>query len=180
MPIHAIIPIGISLKPILEALKYGRNIIIRAYWTDKRIDPFIWAQPVNDVSIPDGLGGINWLFHWTRSGYVSKQLAEQYVLESKAKLEAGAIKKWRYKLNRLTVLMLIECYQDGHVTWKYHKDDHPTHLLQLAYILLHKDYLNCLEEEGKATSTIQTHETISRQFLEYLEQRGSRISLKSS
>jgi site-specific recombinase XerD len=102
----------------------------------------------------------------------SKQLAEQYVLESKAKLEAGAIKKWRYKLNRLTVLMLIECYQDGHVTWKYHEDDHPTHLLQLAYTLLHKDYLNCLEEEGKATSTIQTHETISRQFLEYLEQRG--------
>jgi site-specific recombinase XerD len=101
----------------------------------------------------------------------SKQLAEQYVLESKAKLETGAIKKWRYKLNRLTVQMLIECYQEGQVTWKYHEDDHPTHLQQSAYILLHKDYLNCLKKEEKGTGTIQTYEIVSRQFLEYLEQR---------
>jgi integrase len=101
----------------------------------------------------------------------SKQLAEQYVLESKVKLKAGAIKKWRYKLNRLTVLMLIECYEDGHVTWKYHKDDNPTRLLQSAYILLHKDYLKSLEKEGKGTGTIRIYETVSRQFLKYLEQR---------
>jgi hypothetical protein len=31
MPIHAIITPGISLKTILEALQYGRNIIIRAH-----------------------------------------------------------------------------------------------------------------------------------------------------
>jgi len=41
----------------------------------------------------------------------SKQLAEQFVLESKTKLDTRAIKKWRYKLNRLTVLMLIDCYE---------------------------------------------------------------------
>ena len=77
----------------------------------------------------------------------SKQLAEQFVLESKTKLDTRAIKKWRYKLNRLTVLMLIECYEYGHVTWKHHREDNPNRLLQLAYILLHKDYLNCLEKE---------------------------------
>jgi hypothetical protein len=60
----------------------------------------------------------------------SKQLAEQFILESKTKLDTRAIKKWRYKLNRLTVLMLIECYEYGHVTWKHHRDDNPTRLLQ--------------------------------------------------
>ena len=79
----------------------------------------------------------------------SKQLAEQFVLESKTKLDTSTIKKWRYKLNRLTVLMLIECYEYDHVTWKHHKDDNPTRLLQSAYILLHTYYLNCLEKERK-------------------------------
>jgi site-specific recombinase XerD len=101
----------------------------------------------------------------------SKQLAEQYILESKAKLKAGAIKKWRYKLDRLTVLMLIECNEYGHVTWKYHNDDNPTRLLQSAYMLLHKDYLNCLEKEGKGAGTIRIYEIVSRQFLKYLEQK---------
>jgi hypothetical protein len=31
MPKHAIIPIGISLKTILEELQYGRNIFIRPH-----------------------------------------------------------------------------------------------------------------------------------------------------
>jgi hypothetical protein len=39
----------------------------------------------------------------------SKPLAEQYLLELKAKWKTGSIKAWRYKLYRLTVLMLIEC-----------------------------------------------------------------------
>ena len=101
----------------------------------------------------------------------SKQLAEQFVLKSKTKLDTRAIKKWQYKLNRLTVLMLIECYEYGHVTWKHHRDDNPTRLLQSAYILLHKDYLNCLEKEGKGTGTIQIYEIVSKQFLKYLEQK---------
>jgi integrase len=101
----------------------------------------------------------------------SKQLAEQFVLESKTKLDTRAIKKWRYKRNRLTVLMLIECYEYGHVTWKHHRDDNPTRLLQSAYILLHKDYLNGLEKEGKGAGTIRIYEIVSKQFLKYLEQK---------
>ena len=103
----------------------------------------------------------------------SKQLAEQYILESKAKLDAGAITRWRFKLNRQTVLMLIECFECGHIIWKRH-ENHPAHLHQLAFILLHQDYLDFLKKEGKSAGTIRTRGRISRQFLEYLEQRKVR------
>ena len=68
----------------------------------------------------------------------SKPLAEQYLLELKAKWKTGSIKAWRYKLYRLTVLMLIECDETGRVTWKKHKDDPPMRLHQPAYLLLHR------------------------------------------
>ncbi len=100
----------------------------------------------------------------------SKQLAEQYILESKAKLDAGAITRWRYTLNRQTVLMLIEYFECGHIIWKRH-ENHPAHLHQLAFILLHQDYLDFLKKEGKSPGTIRTRGRVSRQFLEYLEQR---------
>jgi site-specific recombinase XerD len=100
----------------------------------------------------------------------SKRLAEQYILESKAKQEAGVIQRWRHKLNRLTVQMLIECFEDGHVAWKRHKEQ-PVHLHQSAYLLLYADYLNYLKKEGKSADTIQTYKNVSRQFLEYLEQK---------
>ncbi len=101
----------------------------------------------------------------------SKQLAEQHVHESKAKLDTGAIRRWRYKLIRMTVHMLIECYEEGYCTWKHHKDDPPTRLHQSVYLLLHKDFLDCLKKEGKGDRTIQTYEIVARQFLEYLEQK---------
>jgi site-specific recombinase XerD len=100
----------------------------------------------------------------------SRQLAEQYLLESKARLEAGVIKRWRYKLDRRTVHMLIECFEYGHVSWKYYEDP-PAYLHRLAYLCLHADYLNHLREEGKGAGTVQTYGIVSRQFLEYLEQR---------
>jgi len=102
----------------------------------------------------------------------SKQLAEQYVIESKGKLEAGAIKKWRYKLIRQTVYMLIEIYEKDQFTWNCHKYDPPTYLHQPAYILLQNDYINNLKNEGKAFGTIQTYGIVSRQFLEYLEKKN--------
>lgn len=101
----------------------------------------------------------------------SKALAEQYLLELKAKWKGGTIKRWRYKLYRLTVLMLIECAETGQVTWKKHKEDPPLRLRQPAYILLHRDYLNYLKKEGKSLGTILIYDLVSRQFLEYLEER---------
>jgi len=101
----------------------------------------------------------------------SKPLAEQYLLGLKAKWKRGTIKRWRYKLYRLTVLMLIECEETGQVTWKKHTEDAPPRLLQPAYILLHRDYLKFLKKEGKGYGTIQIYDLVSRQFLEYLEER---------
>lgn len=100
----------------------------------------------------------------------SKQLAERYVHESEAKLDAGVIRKWRYKLIRLTVQMLIECYEEGYITWKHHKYGQPR-LHVSAYHLLHKEFIDCLNKEGKSNRTIQCYEIVSRQFLEYLEQK---------
>jgi hypothetical protein len=91
----------------------------------------------------------------------SKPLAELFIQESKAKLDAGIIKKWRYKLNRIAALMLIECFETGHVTWRFHKE-HPMYLHGSAYIQLFNDYLHYLEEEGKSVGTIQTYQAVSR------------------
>jgi len=102
----------------------------------------------------------------------SKRLAEQYVLESKAKLDAGTIQKWRYKLIRRTVHMLIGCYEDGYFNWKNYKDDQSARLHRMAYVILLKDYLDCLRKEGKSERTIQFYEILARQFLEYLEQKN--------
>jgi site-specific recombinase XerD len=101
----------------------------------------------------------------------SKQLAEQYILELKAKYETGTIKKWRYKLYRLTVRRLIEFSEQGYLTWSYQKHTLTTQLHHPTYILLQKEYLNHLRREGKGVRTIQTYEVVSRQFLEFLEQK---------
>jgi integrase len=101
----------------------------------------------------------------------SNPLAEQYLLELKEKRKTGSIKAWRYKLYRLTVLMLIECDETGRVSWKKHQDNPPMRLHQPAYLLLHRVYLDFLEKEGKAIGTIQIYDLVSRQLLEYLEER---------
>ena len=102
--------------------------------------------------------------------WFSRQLAEQFILESKAKLDAKIIKRWRYKLYHLSVRMLIECYEEGHVTWKHHREQ-PVHLYQSAYLHLYTDYKNHLQEEGKSIDTIQTYTHVARQFLKYLEEK---------
>jgi integrase len=101
----------------------------------------------------------------------SKQLAEQYILEAKAKLDAGSIKRWQYRGIRQKVQMLIEYYENGRITWKRYTDDNPSHLQQLAFLLLHKDYLDQLNQEGKSATTIENYGGISRQLLEFLEQQ---------
>lgn len=102
----------------------------------------------------------------------SKSLAEQYVRESKAKLNAGTMQMWRYKLIRRTVQMLIGCFEDGFFNWECHKDDLSARLHYTASIFMLKEYLHDLQIKGKHDRTIQFYETIARQFLEYLEQKG--------
>ncbi len=100
-----------------------------------------------------------------------KSLAEQYLHELKARLDARIIKKWHYKLMRRTTLMTIECYEEGFVTWKYYKDSQMSHLHQTTYVLLLKDYRDFLKKVGKSSRTIEYYELFARQFLEYLEQK---------
>ena len=100
----------------------------------------------------------------------SRPLAEQYLRESKAGLETGLIKRWRHQLNGRTVHMLIECFETGQVSWKYYEDP-PVYLHQSAHLRLQADYLNHLQGEGKGAGTLQTYGIVSRQFLEYLEQK---------
>src|SRR5712692_2210167 len=84
----------------------------------------------------------------------SRPLAEQYLRESKAKLEAGIITRRRYQLGRQSVHMLLEYYESGQVAWKYHEDP-PVYLHQAAYLRLQTDYLNHLHAEEKGAGTLQ-------------------------
>jgi site-specific recombinase XerD len=102
----------------------------------------------------------------------SKSLTQRYVLELKAKLDAGTIKLWRYTFFRLVVRQLIEVSEQGHLTWNCQKKTLITQLHQSTYLLLLKAYLNHLQKEGKSAYTIEYYESISRQFLNYLEQRN--------
>lgn len=101
----------------------------------------------------------------------SKPLAQQYLLESRAKWKTGLIKSWRYKLDRRAIQKLMEWNENGWVRWQKYLEDPPLHLQQGAYILLHQEYLNFLKEEGKKIGTVQVYGLVSRQFLEYLEER---------
>ena len=102
----------------------------------------------------------------------SKSLAEQYVLEAKEASKTGTIKRWRYKLIRKTVQMLIACYEDGCFTWSHYKEDLSARLHQMAYQHLLKEYMHDLQSTGKHDRTIEFYEAIARQFLEYLERKG--------
>jgi len=101
----------------------------------------------------------------------STQLAEKYICELKVKLDAGSIKKWRYKLYRLSAFWLIEYFEQGNLIWKYHKQARTNQICQPVYILLQKEYLDNLKIEGISYHTLQNYANISRQFLKYLEQQ---------
>lgn len=102
----------------------------------------------------------------------SKPLAQQYLCESRTKWKTGLVKSWRYKLDRRAIHKLIEWNETGWIKRKMCAEDRPLHLQQGAYILLHQEYLNFLKETGKKIGTVQVYELVSRQFLEYLEERN--------
>jgi site-specific recombinase XerD len=108
-------------------------------------------------------------FHTNQQQMFSKQLAQEYMQELKAKYEAGSIKKWRYKLYRLTTRLLCEYYDQGYLKWGYQKQTLKTQLHQQNYVLLQKEYLHSLKKRGLGARTIQYYEIVSRQFLAFLE-----------
>ena len=110
-------------------------------------------------------------FHAKHQQMFSVQLAQQYMKELKAKYTAGTIKKWRYKLYRLTTRLLFEFYEQGYLRWGHQKYLLTTQFHQQNYILLQKEYLNSLKKRGIGPRTIQYYEIVSRQFLAFLEQQ---------
>ena len=102
--------------------------------------------------------------------WFSKQLAQEYVLDQKVKLNAGMIRKWRYKLDRIAIRMLIEFSEQGSLTWHHAKPVSLTPIHASTYTRLQQEYVNHLTNEGICTQTIQTYNTISRHLFAFLEQ----------
>lgn len=110
-------------------------------------------------------------FHANQQKVFSIQLAQQYTKELRAKYDAGSIKKWRYKLYRLTTRLLCEFYEQGYLRWGYQKQTLRTQFHQQNYILLQMEYLHSLKKRALSARTIQNYEIVSRQFLAFLEQQ---------
>jgi site-specific recombinase XerD len=100
--------------------------------------------------------------------FFSKQLAQLFVRCSQEALENGDIKLWRYKLRRLAVQMLIEVHEKGSYTWNCYKKD-PNELLAETLIKLHQNYISEITLIGKGNGTIHLYQTVSRQFLKYVQ-----------
>jgi len=98
----------------------------------------------------------------------AEPLALQFVSLSKDALDNGRIKRWRYKLRRLAVHILIEVNQKGNYTWCYHEKD-PNGLLSGDMAKLHQNYITEITMLGKGGGTISLYQTVSRQFLKYAE-----------
>lgn len=116
--------------------------------------------------------GLAWdeLTHFFESNgqsYFSEELANRFVLESKDNLDKGLIKNWRYKLRRLSVLILLEVLETGSYSWKFHFAD-ANSPLSLEMKQLQADYVEELIRSGKGNGTRRCYETLSRQFLKYV------------
>jgi len=100
----------------------------------------------------------------------SKPLAQEYVLEQRAKFDAGTIREWRYKLDRIAVRLLIEFSEQGALTWHHAKPMPITTIHASTFICLQQEYVHHLTNEGIRIRTIQSYETVSRHFFAFLEQ----------
>lgn len=100
--------------------------------------------------------------------YFSKELANRFVHESKDGLDKGLIKNWRYKLRRLSVLILLEVLETGSYSWKLHFAD-ANGPLSNEMKQLHADYVEVLIRLGKGKGTRRCYETLSRQFLKFVQ-----------
>ncbi|WP_209125844.1 tyrosine-type recombinase/integrase [Alkalihalobacillus sp. BA299] len=100
--------------------------------------------------------------------YFSKELANRFMQESKDDLDKGLIKNWRYKLRRLSVLILLEVLETGSYSWKLHFEE-PNGPLSNEMKQLHADYTKVLICSGKGNGTRRCYETLSRQFLKYVQ-----------
>lgn len=100
--------------------------------------------------------------------HFSKELANRFVQEAKDELEKGMIKEWRYKLRRLSILILIEVFDTGSYSWRLHFAD-ANSILTDEMKQLHNKYAEGLIRSGKGNGTRKLYETLARQFLKYVQ-----------
>ena len=100
--------------------------------------------------------------------YFSRELAIKFVQDSKAGLDQGLMKEWRYKLRRLSVQILVEVLETGGYLWKYHHKDANSSLIS-EMKLLHNAYSAELNRSGKGNGTCGCYEVVARQFLIYVQ-----------
>lgn len=117
--------------------------------------------------------GLAWdeLIHFFESNeqlFFSEDLANRFVQESKGSLNKGLIKNWRYKLRRLSVLILLEVLETGSYSWKSHFAD-ANSTLSAEMKQLHAGYAEALIRSGKGNGTRRCYETLARQFLKYVQ-----------
>jgi len=67
---------------------------------------------------------------------------------------------------------LIEFFEHGLVQWKHFQYNQNLSFNQIAFMQLRANYLLSLKDCRKGFGTVRLAETISKQFLQYLEQKG--------
>ncbi|GGE53490.1 hypothetical protein GCM10011391_35430 [Pullulanibacillus camelliae] len=107
-------------------------------------------------------------FESNGQSYFSRELANRFVRESKDSLYKGLIKNWRYKLRRLSVLILLEVVETGSYSWKLHYSN-ANATLSIDMKRLHVEYAETLIRSGKGNGTRRFYETLARQFLKYVQ-----------
>lgn len=80
----------------------------------------------------------------------------------------GDLKEWRFKLYKLSTYILIEVFETGSYSWKYHKQD-PDMNLNVEMKTIQSRFLAFLEREEKRNGTKNLYMTVSRQILKYLQ-----------
>ena len=104
--------------------------------------------------------------------FFSKNLALHFLRLITDQYEKGDLREWRFKLYRLSTYILIEVFETGSYSWKYHKQDPDKNLnTEMEAIQLH--FLAFLEREEKRKGTKDLYLTVSRQVLKYLQMGSS-------
>lgn len=114
-----------------------------------------WAELVN-------------FFESHGQSYFSEELANRFVQESKDGLDKGLIKTWRYKLRRLSVLILLEVLKTGCYNWKLHYTD-ANEILSFDMKQIHFKFAETLIWSGKGEGTCRFYKILARQFLKYVQ-----------
>jgi site-specific recombinase XerD len=104
----------------------------------------------------------------------SAKHAEQFITEIRRRYEEGSLKRWKFKLFRKAVALLIEYHEFGCVTWRYLPKWGQPGLKSPQFAQILSCYSKHLEKENYGHGTIDLYKTVCNQFLMYLERNDFR------